>query len=95
MRAVNSNSENREGLAESQKAAILETYQESLHDEGVDAIQALEEIRTTHGFSEQEEPGELSEELKREILHSYNEALRGEVVDALAAIEDIRRRHNL
>lgn len=96
-----------EKLTGPQKAAVLEAYQESLRDEGADAIQALEEIRAARGFpgweeppvrkdsTEQEEPGRLSEEMRREILHSYNEALRDEVVDALTAIEDIRRRHSL
>lgn len=88
-----------EKLTELQKAAILEAYQESLHDEGVDAIQALEEIRAVHGFSEwegsaeQERPGELSEEMKREILRGWSEAQRGEVVDALTVLEEIRRKH--
>ena len=37
-------------LTEGQKKAILEAYNESLHDDGVDAVTALEEIRTTHGL---------------------------------------------
>ncbi len=37
-------------LTEEQKKAILEAYNESLHDDGVDAVTALEEIRTAHGL---------------------------------------------
>ena len=37
-------------LTEEQKKAILDAYNESLRDNGVDAIAALEEIRAAHGF---------------------------------------------
>ena len=39
-----------ERLTEEQKRAILEAYNESLYDKGVDALTALEEIRAAHGF---------------------------------------------
>lgn len=42
--------EKTEKLTEEQKRVILEGYNESLHDDGVDAIAALEEIRAAHGF---------------------------------------------
>ena len=37
-------------LTEEQEKAILEAYNESLHDNGVDALAALEEIRNAHGL---------------------------------------------
>lgn len=42
--------EKTEMLTEEQKKAVLEGYNESLHDNGVDAMAALEEIRAAHGF---------------------------------------------
>ena len=42
--------EKTEMLTEEQKKAILQAYNESLHDNGVDARTALEEIRAAHGF---------------------------------------------
>ncbi len=39
-----------EGLTEEQKRMILEGYNESLRDDGVDALTVLEETRTAHGF---------------------------------------------
>lgn len=42
--------EKTEQLTEEQKKAILKAYDESLHDNGVDALTALEEIRAAHGF---------------------------------------------
>lgn len=42
--------EQTERLTEEQKRAILEAYNESLHDNGVSAQTFLEEIRATHGF---------------------------------------------
>lgn len=50
MAPVVANPEKTEKLTEEQKKAILDAYNESLHDDGVDAIAALEEIRATHGF---------------------------------------------
>lgn len=91
-----------QNLTDAQTTAILEAYEESLHDEGMDAIQALEEIRSAHDFqnegssaerysAEQEEREELSEEQKREILLGWKEAQRGDYVDARTALEEIRR----
>ena len=37
-------------LTEEQEKAILEAYNESLHDNGIDAVAALEEIRNAHGL---------------------------------------------
>ncbi len=37
-----------EKLTEEQKKAILEAYNESLRDNGIDALAALEEIRVAH-----------------------------------------------
>lgn len=42
--------EKTEKLTEEQKKAILDAYNESLRDNGVDAMAALEEIRAAHGF---------------------------------------------
>ncbi len=42
--------EKTERLTEEQKRAILDAYNESLRDNGVDAMAALEEIRAAHGF---------------------------------------------
>ncbi len=39
-----------EKLTEEQKKAILEAYNESLRDNGIDALAALEEIRVANGF---------------------------------------------
>lgn len=39
-----------EKLTEGQKKAILEAYNESLRDNGIDALAALEEIRVTHSL---------------------------------------------
>ncbi len=39
-----------EKLTEEQKKAILEAYNESLRDNGIDALAALEEIRVAHGL---------------------------------------------
>ena len=50
MAPVVADNEKTEKLTEEQKRAILEGYNESLHDDGVDAIAALEEIRVAHGF---------------------------------------------
>ena len=50
MAPVVADNEKTEKLTEEQKRAILEGYNESLHDDGVDAIAALEEIRAAHGF---------------------------------------------
>lgn len=91
-----------QNLTDAQTTAILEAYEESPHDEGMDAIQALEEIRSAHDFqnegssaercsAEQEEREELSEEQKREILLGWEEAQRGDYVDARTALEEIRR----
>lgn len=40
--------EQTEKLTEEQKKAILEAYNESLRDNGIDALAALEEIRVAH-----------------------------------------------
>ena len=37
-------------LTEEQKRALLEAYNESLYDDGVDAFAAIEEIRAAHGL---------------------------------------------
>lgn len=50
MAPVVANPDKTEKLTEEQKKAILEAYNESLHDNGVDAVTALEEIRAAHGF---------------------------------------------
>lgn len=39
-----------EKLTEEQKKAILKAYNESLRDNGIDALAALEEIRVAHGL---------------------------------------------
>lgn len=50
MTTETSEQEKAEELTEEQKRVILEAYNESLRDDGVDALTALEEIRAAHGF---------------------------------------------